>query len=221
MVKSIFITGTGTDVGKTYACGLLAKHLKDQNIDCGYYKPVLSGAIESPQGLIAGDCDFVIKTAGLKQDALESCTYLFKDAVSPHLASRNISVTIDENKIFDDYKKKVNDYLIVEGAGGITCPLRLDYLMSDLIKDLNLPIIIVADSGLGMINSLLLTIEYARTRNIKISGIILNNFIYNNDMYEDNLKTVETLTKVPVIGIIERNNNKIDFKIDNILEVFE
>lgn len=221
MRKSIFITGTGTDVGKTYVCGLLAKYIAEQKTDIGYYKPVLSGAIETPQGLIAGDCDFVIKTANLKQSQLESCTYLFKDAVSPHLASQMTDIIIDEQEIIKDFTSKTNDYLIVEGAGGITCPLRIDYLMSDLIKELNIPIIIVADAGLGMINSTLLTVEYAQSRNIEIAGIILNKFIYNNKMYEDNLKTVEILSKTPVIGIVEENSNKIDFRINNILEVFK
>lgn len=222
MRKSIFITGTGTDVGKTYVCGLLAKHLSNRNIDCGYYKPVLSGAIETDNGkLIAGDCEFVIKTASLKQDPLKSCTYLFRDAVSPHLASKKINKTIDEQEIIKDFSSKKNDFIIIEGAGGITCPLRTDYLMSDLINELNIPIIIVADAGLGMINSTLLTVEYARARNIHIAGIILNKFIYNNEMYEDNLKTVELLSKTPVIGIVEENNEKIDFRINDILEVFK
>ena len=75
MRKSIFITGTGTDVGKTYVCGLLAKYIAEQKTDIGYYKPVLSGAIETPQGLIAEDCDFVIITANLKQSQIESCSY--------------------------------------------------------------------------------------------------------------------------------------------------
>ena len=221
MKKSIFITGTGTDVGKTYICGLLAKHLAERNFDIGYYKPVLSGAIQTKQGLVAGDCDFVVKTANLNQEPLKSCTYLFNDAVSPHLAAQIADVVIDEKNIIKDFNSKTNNYLIVEGAGGITCPLRIDYLMSDLIKELNIPILIVADAGLGMINSTLLTIEFARARNIRIAGIILNKFIYHNTMYEDNLKTIEILSKTPVIGLVEENKNGIDFRIDDILEVFE
>ena len=218
MRKSIFITGTGTDVGKTYVSGLLAKHLVNIGEDCAYYKPVLSGAGDALQ---AGDCEFVINMAGLKQAPLDSVSYIFGPSVSPHLAARLDDIVIDEQKILADYKSKSNDYLIVEGAGGITCPLRADYLMSNLIVDLNIPVILVADAGLGMINFTLLTVEYARARNIDIKGIILNRYLYEDIMYEDNLKTVEKLCNVPVIALVKSGGDDIEFLIDNVLEVFE
>ena len=103
--------------------------------------------------------------------------------------------------------------MLIEGAGGITCPLRLEngekYILKDLIKELEAPIIIVADGGLGTINSILLTVEYARANEIKIAGIILNNYEKDNFMHQDNLKQVEYLTGVKVIATVERGGDEI------------
>ena len=111
---------------------------------------------------------------------------------------------------------------MVEGAGGITCPLRLEngekYLLKDLIKELNTSIIIVADGGLGTINSILLTVEYARSNGIDIKGIILNNFEPNNFMHQDNLKQVEYLTGVKVVATVEKGQKDIKL-LENLFEV--
>ena len=111
-------------------------------------------------------------------------------------------------------KNKEYDYLLIEGAGGITCPLRLEnnekYLMNDLIKELGAGIIIVADGGLGTINSTLLTVEYAKKHNITVEGIILNNFNPCNFMHQDNLKQTEYLTGVKVISTVQKNQTDIE-----------
>ena len=105
------------------------------------------------------------------------------------------------------------DYILIEGAGGITCPLRLDrdekYLLKDLIKELETNIVIVADGGLGTINSTLLTVDYARANGIDVAGIILNNFEPDNFMHQDNLKQVEYLTGVPVVATVEKGQKDI------------
>lgn len=104
---------------------------------------------------------------------------------------------------------------MIEGAGGITCPLRLEngekYLLKDLIKELETSIIIVADGGLGTINSTLLTVEYARANNIPIAGIILNNFNPDSFMHQDNLKQVEYLTGIKVVATVERGQRILNF----------
>ncbi len=96
--KSIFVTATGTDVGKTYISGLLVKKMRDLNFNCGYYKPALSGAIRQEDGsLLPGDCDFVVRTSGLNVKPEDCVTYCFEEAVSPHLAAVRQNVSIDKN----------------------------------------------------------------------------------------------------------------------------
>ena len=215
MSKNIFITATGTDIGKTYVSALIVKKMREAGYNCGYFKPVLSGVIETDGKLIESDCNYVVNTAKIPSSADDCVAYWWKEAVSPHLASIRAGEIINTEKIKKAFEEKQNqyDYLLVEGAGGITCPLRLQngekYLLKDLIKDLGLSIIIVADGGLGTINSVLLTVEYARQNNINIEGIILNNFNPTSFMHQDNLKQVEYLTGIKVIATVEKNQTDI------------
>lgn len=231
MSKNIFITATGTDIGKTYVSALIVKGMREAGFDCGYFKPVLSGGgkyieseLELPETnaracvkLINSDCNYVVETAKIPCEADECVAYWWEEAVSPHLAAKRAGQEINVEKIkhkFNELNKKY-DYLLIEGAGGITCPLRLEngekYLLKDLIKELAAPIVIVADGGLGTINSTLLTVEYARNNNIPILGIILNNFEPDNIMHQDNLKQVEYLTGEKVIATIEKGQKEIKF----------
>ena len=205
MSKNIFITATGTDIGKTYVSALIVKKMREEGFNCGYYKPVLSGVVEKDGKLVESDCNYVVNTAKIPTSADDCVTYWWKEAVSPHLAAKRAGMEIDIAKIKSDFD--------IEGAGGITCPLRLEngekYILKDLIKELEAPIIIVADGGLGTINSILLTVEYARANDIKIAGIILNNYEKDNFMHQDNLKQVEYLTGVKVIATVERGGDEI------------
>lgn len=215
MSKNIFITATGTDIGKTYISALIVKKMREAGFNCGYYKPVLSGVEISDGKLIKSDCNYVIETAKIPTSADDCVTYRWEEAVSPHLAAQRAGERICINKILEDYQKASHkyDYLLVEGAGGITCPLKLSdkekYLLKDLIKELGTNILIAADAGLGTINSILLTVEYAKANGIKIEGIILNNYEPDNFMHQDNLKQVEYLTGIKVIATVERGQKDI------------
>jgi len=216
MTKNIFITATGTDVGKTYVSALIVKKMRECGYNCGYFKPIMSGVVEKKGKLIDSDCNYVINTAKIPTEPDDCVAYWWKEAVSPHLASIRINQDININNIKQAFikKQKQYDYLLIEGAGGIACPLKLQngekYLLKDLIKEFNTNIIIVADGGLGTINSILLTAEYAKINNIKIEGIILNNFKKDNFMHQDNLKQVEYLTGIKVISTIARNQTTIN-----------
>ena len=216
MSKNLFITATGTDVGKTYVSALIIKKMREADYNCGYFKPVLSGVVENNGKLVESDCNYVVNTAKIPVTADDCVSYWWKEAVSPHLAAQRSGVNISTEKIVSDFRKKAKDYdyLLIEGAGGITCPLKLDngniYLLSDLINELKAPIVIVADGGLGTINSTLLTVEYAKERGIKINGIILNNFDSNNFMHQDNLKQVEYLTGINVVATVAKDSQNIE-----------
>lgn len=213
MAKCIFVTATGTDIGKTYISGLIVKKMREAGLNCGYFKPVLSGAVKEGNELVPGDCKHVVKVAGLDCKPMDCLSYCFEEAVSPHLAAERLGITIDKNKILKDFesKKRQYDYLLIEGAGGITCPINLEnnYLMYNLIQDLNCRVVIVADGGLGTINSVILTVEYIKSRGINIEGIILNN--YKDDfMYEDNQKVIEDLTGLKVLAKVKHNDLDIE-----------
>ena len=210
MTKCIFITATGTDVGKTYISALLVKKLRDLGYNCGYFKPALSGAEVRNGKLIPGECDYVLKTAGIDANPMDYVSYVFKLAVSPHLASEIEKNPIKIEKIKADFEriKKKYDYLVVEGAGGIVCPFNLSenkLMLPDVIKALDLDILVVASASLGTINSTVLTTEYANQQGIKIKGIILNDYNENDFMQRDNKKQVENLTGIEVVTTVEQN----------------
>ncbi len=225
--KSVFITATGTDIGKTYISALLVKKMRDYGLNCGYYKPALSGALKQPDGsLLAGDCEFVVKKAGLNINPADCLSYCFEEAVSPHLAAKRCGKTIDKSVIKSDFEKLSQnyDYMLVEGAGGIVCPFNLQnetILLPDIIKLLETDVIVVADGGLGTINSAVLTFEYAKSHGINVLGFILNNFDKNNFMHIDNKKQIERLTGVEVLACVEHDMADIDISKDKLLEIFK
>lgn len=204
MAKTIFITATGTDIGKTYVSGLIAKHIKDKGLNIGYYKAALSGSNDIKDS----DAWYVKQQADLPDSYDEMVSYTYKHAYSPHLAAQIEGNPPDIKIIKNAYKdiSKKHDYMIVEGSGGIICPIRYDnnqkIFLEDIIKELNIPSLIIADAGLGTINSTVLTIEYMRSKNLKINGVILNRFEMSNKMHEDNKKMVEEMTGIKIIGVV-------------------
>lgn len=216
MAKKVFITATGTDIGKTYVSALIVKEMRKQNFNCGYFKPVLSGVEIIDNKLVKSDCNYVVDIASIDEKPENTVSYYWEEAISPHLASLRAKETINPSKILADLQvlDKKYDYMLIEGAGGITCPLisneNQQYLLKDLIKDIDCSVIIIADGGLGTINSTLLTIDYVKNHNIKIQGVILNNYDAQNFMHQDNLKQIELLTKEKVIATVAKNQTKID-----------
>lgn len=215
MAKKIFITGTGTDIGKTYISALIVKKMRESGFDCGYFKPVISGVTQMCNKLIDSDANYVVQMANIPAEP-ESCTsYYWEEAVSPHLAAKRKGKNIDIEKIKYDFSllNRKYEYLLIEGAGGITCPLIAEkdekYLLKDLIWELGLNIIIVADAGLGTINSTLLTVDYAKANGIDIEGIILNNYDSTNFMHWDNLEQIENLTGINVVATVSNGASDI------------
>jgi dethiobiotin synthetase len=227
MTKGIFITATGTDVGKTFVSALIVKKFKDAGFNCGYYKPVLSWAEIIDGKVVPGDCDYVKKIANLDGNPMDFLSFVFKHPLSPHLAARIENNPINLSKIKTDFdvKKAQHDYLLVEGAGGIVCPMDLTkdkpFLIEDIIKTLNMSVIIVAPAGLGSINSAVTTVEYAKNHGINVKGIILNNYNETDLMHTDNKLQIENLTKVPVIATVKVNEQDLNIEINKLTENFE
>lgn len=222
MAKALFITATGTDIGKTYVSALICKQMKEEGFDIGYYKAALSGSND----ITDSDAWYVKEKANLTDSYEEMVSYTYKHAYSPHLAAQIEGNPPDMKVIKKSYKNisKNHEYMIVEGSGGIICPIRYDddkkIFLEDIIKELDLPCLIVADAGLGTINSAVLTIEYMKSKKIKIKGIILNRFEEANVMHEDNKEMIEKITNIKTVGIIDSVNNR-KLKADNIHSLFE
>ncbi len=227
MGKCIFITGTGTDIGKTYVTGLLVKKLRDSGRKAGYYKAALSGAEPDAAGrLQPGDALHVKVTAGIDEKVENLVSYVYREAVSPHLAAKLNHEPIDFVKVERDFQRAraAYDFLTMEGSGGIICPLRWDeqehMILDDLVQKLGLSVLIIADAGLGTINSAVLTIEHLRARKIPIQGVILNNFHPGDLMEEDNRKMIEELTGVRVIAVVKPGDTELELPADELAALY-
>ena len=228
MSKGYFITATGTDVGKTYVTALLVKKWRDLRIDAGYYKPALSGAELRDGKWVAGDADYVKRFANIDDSQEQLVSYVYKEAVSPHLAARKEGNPVELSKVREDFEAacKRHEFILAAGSGGIICPIRYDgdiatgiddvaktvpqkIFLVDIIKELNLPILVVTTAALGSINACVLTVEYARSRGINVHGLIVNRYgmSKNFEMEDDNIKMMQDLTGLPVFAKISEGDN--------------
>ena len=229
MGKALFITGTGTDVGKTYVTALIVKCLRDAGLDAGYYKAAISGAEKDEEDgtLHAGDALYVKEIAELSETQEDLVSYVYEAAVSPHLAAQLDNNPIDFDVVEKDFRRALSrhEYITMEGSGGIICPLRWDkeqhVILDDLVLRLGLGALIVADAGLGTINAAVLTVEHLRARNIPVRGIILNRFHDGDIMEEDNLDMVEALTGVKVVATVKSGDETLDMDAEELAKLYQ
>lgn len=228
MSKKLFITGTGTDVGKTYVTGLILKKLNENHKNAAYYKGAVSGNDRDRDGnLIPGDPLFVKTISGISQPLEEMCPYVYEQAVSPHLASRTEGHPVDLQVVLRGLDQVCSgyDYVTAEGSGGILCPLRFDeeekIFLEDLILAADLGCLIVADAGLGTINQVVLTAEYMRSRGIRAKGIIFNHYEPGNPMCRDNLQMCEILTGLKVLACVKDGDEDLDISLEVLEALYE
>jgi dethiobiotin synthase len=217
-VRGLFITGTGTGVGKTVVVAGLLRLLRGgaDAIDIVPMKPVQTGCMRGEDGALrAPDLEYVLIAAGFAPDDRERalmCPYRFAPACSPDLAGRLSGTPVELDRIECCARELVagHDALIVEGAGGALAPLNDTATMRDLMTRLALPVVVVADAGLGTINHTLLTLEALRAARLTVLGVILNDGERADDgadadaIGEDNPATIARLGDVAILGGIPR-----------------
>ena len=227
MSKAVFLTGTGTDIGKTYISGLIVKKLAEAGKNPAYYKAAMSGNERREDGsLIPGDALFVQKTSGISQPLEEMCPYVYENAWSPHLASRVEGNPVDLEVVRKGFLETADkyDYITMEGSGGILCPLCFDerrIQLEDVIREFELSSILVADAGLGTINSVVLTAEYMKARSLPIKGIIFNHYHPGNIMEDDNIFMCEHMTGLPVIAKVQDNATELETDADVLAALYD
>lgn len=206
MNTGFFITGTDTGVGKTFVAAGLIRAIRDQGHDVCPMKPVETGCRVHKGRLIADDTLKLIQASGVDEPIDLINPYRFRKPLAPSVALEIEGGTFKKRVVLDAYKQLAKKYeiIIVEGAGGIMVPLYKRYLFLDLVKDLNLPLVIVARSGLGTINHSLLTIEAARKKGIKILGVVMNSAVRSKKdiSCKTNPEVITHIGKVSLLGII-------------------
>ena len=196
-MKSFFITGTDTGVGKTEVAVYLARYFASKGLRVGMMKPIVTGSSEDARILCINAVSFRLPLA-------------------PLVASRLEGIRVNKGKIWEALERlKANsDIVIVEGIGGVMVPIsgkdRKVFYVSDMISKMNLPAIIVARPNLGTINHTLMTIEMLRSKRVKIAGIIFNHAsrIKKDISIKTNPEIIEELSGIKVLGIMVYNRSR-------------
>ncbi len=227
MSKNLFVVGTGTDIGKTYVTGLMLRKLREGRQSAAYYKAAMSGNDRRPDGsLIPGDALHVKSVSGIEQPLEEMCPYVYENAVSPHLAARMEGSPVDMERVLEGFDAVCGryDYVTAEGSGGILCPLRFDgqeIWLEDFIKARDMHCLMIADAGLGTINSVVLTAEYMKARQIPVKGIIFNRYQPGNVLHEDNLFMCEYRTGLKVLACVKDGDTELDIPLELLEALYE
>lgn len=203
MVRGVFITGTDTGVGKTFVACALARSLRDFGYRVGVMKPVETGCAERAGELSPEDAVRLKEASGCDEPMEKICPYRFREPLAPSVAAAREGASIDIGRLMDLYGEicSRHDVSIVEGAGGLMAPLLPSFTYADLAGVLKLPLIVVAANKLGVINHLLLTLEHASCKGLRVLGYVLNQPQGESSLAaETNREALWTLTPVPCLG---------------------
>jgi dethiobiotin synthetase len=196
-MEGIFVTGTGTGVGKTVLAAVTAHSLAATGKAVAVFKPAVTGLEEPGEA----DHELLRRAAGSSQSDAEIAPYRYDPAASPHLAAELAGERIERDVLLAAARSAAEgaDTVVCEGVGGFLAPLSRDYLVRDLAVDLGLPLAIAASPGLGTINHTLLTIAAARAAGLRVAVVVLTPWPERPTQIErSNRETIAELGEVPV-----------------------
>jgi len=202
--KGYFISGTDTGVGKTIVTACLLASYQKHGINTGFMKPIETGVDPECSSEANSDAKFLLEISGNQDNLEEVCPIRLKPAAAPLQAARMTNQSLDINLIMENFYKLQTRYdqMLVEGVGGLMVPIKPNYLVSDLIKDMQLPLIIVSRVSLGTLNHTLLTLKMAQDIGIEIAGIILNSPRSEplSEIESGQASLIQELSGLPVLG---------------------
>jgi len=218
-MNSLFVTGTDTDVGKTYITAGLAVSLRKMGIDVGVMKPFAAG-IPQKTGFKSEDVEILRNAAQVNDSEILLNPQFFPIPASPYTALKNLKLKPNIKLILNQYKKlqKLHSMMLVEGMGGIMTPILEGYFVTHLIKDMKLPALIVAGTKIGTINHTIMTCMMCEKYKIPIKGIIINNFIVGGYPVKELKRDLQNLTGIPVLGIVPFIDNLSDQSLYNLFK---
>lgn len=201
-MRNLFITGTDTDVGKTFITAGIVKEFRRIGIEAFPVKPVQTGCVND----VAPDLEFCLKTSGIALDNHEKellCPVRYEPECSPHLAAKLSGSSINIDDITEKLKKLAteNEWIAAEGAGGILVPVGSGRTMLDLMISLNWPVLLVVSNKLGAINHTLLSISALNIAGLDLAGVVINQMNQPSSLYSrDNVKAIREYGDTSILG---------------------
>jgi dethiobiotin synthetase len=203
--KGFFVTGTDTGVGKTIIAGALIRELMASGLRVGAMKPVESGCRRHGGVLIPSDGNFLKDIACMTEDIRHITPYALEAPLAPLAAAELEDVNIEPEVIRQEFHRLVEKYeaMVVEGVGGLLVPIRKDYFVLDMARDLGLPLVVVTRPVLGTINHTLLTVRYAIEEGLEVAGVVINQAAMSSGSLAErtNPEVLGRLLPVPVLGV--------------------
>lgn len=230
-LKGVFVTGTDTEVGKTLIAGAIARSLRKGQRSVEVFKPVATGCRRTSAGLVSEDAEFLAFCAESRRTLAEITPLRYAAAVAPNVAAERAGKPIDLDALFQGYAQLSGaaDAIVVEGIGGLMCPISDKFWVIHFAKMIDLPVVIVARAGLGTINHTLLTIHAARSAGLRVAGVVINRYQIESPLkgpppegrgdavlaMHTNPAQIAQLSGTPVLGIVpdEPENSVSDARI--------
>jgi len=206
MKHGLFITGTDTGVGKTVVTAALAIVLRRRGMDVGVMKPVATGCVRRREGLVSEDAEFLAQAADAPESLDEIAPIRLAEPLAPTVAEARAGRLLDLEPMWAAWRRlsMVHEIMLVEGIGGILCPVTPTESVADLARRFGLPIVVVARATLGTINHTALTVEAARARGLEVAGIVINR--YDRDREDVAQLTapdeIQRVTGATVLGLV-------------------
>jgi dethiobiotin synthetase len=200
MADGVFVTGTGTEVGKTVVAATIARTLAGEGKRVAVFKPAVTGLDEG----VETDYELLRRASGSDQSDEDIAPYRYGPPASPHLAAALAGEEIDPERLREAAAAAARDAdaIVCEGVGGLLVPLAPGYLVRDLAVDLGHPLVIVAAPGLGTINHTLLTIEAAHAAGLDVAAVVLNPWPAEpSEIERNNRETIASLGDVEVLTL--------------------
>ncbi len=216
-MKSLFVTGTDTGIGKTCISAGIALALKKSGVNVGVMKPFMCGMKQKTGS--ADDDVTILTNAANVIDPRELVNPFFSPIpASPYTAAKNSGTKININHVLDSYEKlsKVHDVILVEGIGGIMTPILKKFSIIDLIKELHTNTLIVTSSKIGTVNHTVMTCKLCKDLEIPVKGLIINNFDTEGYPILELERDLNDLTDLPILCSLPHLNN---FNLDDLAQM--
>jgi dethiobiotin synthetase len=204
-MRGLFITGSDTGVGKTTIAAGLARLFRRQGRNVRVCKPVATGATCIGGRWVSADTLALAEAVGESGAWQEITPFVFPEPIAPAVAARRAAFSLTLPQLVEavERQSRADSVLLVEGVGGLLCPLTDDATVADLASILRLPLLVVTRRSLGTLNHTLLTVEAARTRGLALAGVLVNETERPDDLAaQTNVEELRRRLAVPVLAVV-------------------